>query len=80
MFQKSQNDCVPWVGPHTGAGKEGKEERVLETCNELTVTSIFLELPCGEELGVKFSLQERKRKVEGRCFYISSSPYPTLFK
>lgn len=46
-------------------GKGDKEERVLETCNELTLPSFLLGLLCGVELGVKFSLQEREKCREG---------------
>jgi len=38
-------DCLPWVGPHTGAGEDSEEEGVTETrCHELTTTP-FPHLP-----------------------------------
>jgi len=34
-------DCLPWVGPHAGAGAECEEEGAAETmCDELTTTPI----------------------------------------
>ncbi|KAK4816678.1 hypothetical protein QYF61_019914 [Mycteria americana] len=38
-LEKFVNDCLPWVGPHAGAGVEREEEGAAETMrNELTTT------------------------------------------
>jgi len=34
-------DCLPWEGPHAGAGEESEEEGAAETmCDGLTATPI----------------------------------------
>ena len=40
-------DCLPWEGPHAGAGEECEEQGAAQTaCDELTVTPI----PCAPAL------------------------------
>jgi len=63
-------NCLPWVGPHTGAEEESKEEGGSETmCHELTITQFPVPL-CylgeeAEKLGLKLSPGRRKRWEEG---------------
>ena len=40
-LEKFMEDCLPWEGPHGGAGEECEEEGAAETtCDELTTTPI----------------------------------------
>jgi len=41
MLEQFLKNCCPWEGPHSGARKQQKEERVKEMkCYELTTTPI----------------------------------------
>ena len=41
MLEQFVEDCLPWVGPHAGAGEEHEEEGAAETmCDELTTTPV----------------------------------------
>jgi len=43
MLENFVENCLLWVGPHTGVGEECVEEGVVDTtCDELPVTPI----PC----------------------------------
>ena len=77
-------DCLPWEGPHTGAGEECEEEEVAETTHyELTATPIPHPLCCSGEGGreVRSEVEpEKKDGVGGRCVLRSGfiSYHPTL--
>jgi len=86
-LEKFVENCLPWAGPHTGAGEECEESSPEEegaaetTCDELTITPIpHPPAPLGgggRETGVKLSLG-REGWGEGvlRSGFISH--YPTL--
>jgi len=43
MLEQFVKNCIPWVGPHAGAGEKHEEEEVAEArCDELAATPI----PC----------------------------------
>jgi len=75
-LEQFKEDCLPWVGPHTGAGEECEElspepEGVTETtCDELNAAPIPCPpAPLGRrrqgKLGVKLSLG--RREEWGEC-------------
>jgi len=49
-LEKFVKDCIPWQGPHTGAGEEHKEEGAAETKHELTEIP-HSPSPCGAQVG-----------------------------
>ncbi|KAK4817118.1 hypothetical protein QYF61_027981 [Mycteria americana] len=73
MLEKFVEDCLPWVGPHAGAGEECEESSPEEegaaerTCDELT------ELRCagGGGKGVRSEVEPRKKG--GVFFQITES-------
>jgi len=88
MLDKFVENCLPWEGPHTGAGEEcedfsPKEEGAAETvCDELTVTLIPRPpvLPGGrrERNGSEGEPRRRERSWEGVLRSGFLSHYPTL--
>ena len=82
-----RDSCLPWEGPHAGAGKSvmspaPEDDGAAEiTCDELTVTPFPVPLRCwgvGRESGSEV-VPGKKGGVEGRCFEIwFISHYPTL--
>ena len=61
-LEKLVEDCLPWEGPHSGAGEECEspppedEEAAETTCDEVTTTPIPRPpVLLGEKLGVKWS-------------------------
>ncbi|KAM9590860.1 uncharacterized protein ACIBXB_005909 [Morphnus guianensis] len=74
-LEKFVEDCLPWEGPHAGAGGEFEEEGVEETtCDELTAIPVPPSTCAtqGEEVEKIRSEAEPGKKggVRGRCFKI----------
>lgn len=73
MLEQFMEDCLPWVGPYTGAWEDHEEEGVAETtCSELT-TTLFLHPPVmlkdqAGKSGVKLSIGRGGQ--EGKCLKI----------
>lgn len=66
--------CLPWVGPHTGAGKECEEEGAAETMRyELITTPV--------PLGLHSSACPEPNEMENIAFsrISSSNTIPTYF-
>ena len=68
-------NCLPWEGPHAGAGAECEEEGAAETkFDELTAIPIPLPLRCLGGGGGEIGSEVKPRKKGGvglRCFKVS---------
>ncbi|KAK4827778.1 hypothetical protein QYF61_021731 [Mycteria americana] len=85
-LKKFVEDCLPWEGPHAGAGEECEESSPEEegaaetTCDELTATPIPRPLRCwgggGREFGSEAEPENKGEVGEGLQSYSATQQHP----